>query len=80
MRKKSAAGGRDAALSARPRPGGTRKLTPKGAAPLLALAWRAPPAERPRGTMPLLADTRIELEVVDTISDETVRRALKKTG
>jgi hypothetical protein len=30
--------------------------------------------------MPLLADTLIELEVVDTISDETVRRALKKTG
>jgi hypothetical protein len=30
--------------------------------------------------MQLLADRLVELEVVDTISDETVRRALKKTS
>ena len=80
IRKKYAARGRDAALSDRPRPGGTRKLTPKGEATLIALACSAPPAERPSWTMHLLADKLIALEVVDTISDETVRRALKKTG
>ena len=30
--------------------------------------------------MQLLADKLVELEVVDSISDETVRRALKKTS
>ena len=30
--------------------------------------------------MQLLADKLVELEVVDTVSDETVRRALKKTS
>jgi hypothetical protein len=30
--------------------------------------------------MQLLADKLVELEIVDTISDETVRRTLKKTN
>jgi hypothetical protein len=30
--------------------------------------------------MQLLADTLVELEVVDAISDETVRRRLQKTS
>lgn len=34
--------------------------------------------DRKHWTMQLLADKLIELKVVDTISDETVRRALKK--
>jgi hypothetical protein len=29
--------------------------------------------------MQLLADELVELEIVDAVSDETVRRALKKT-
>jgi putative transposase len=28
--------------------------------------------------MPILADTLVELQVIDAISDETVRRTLKK--
>ncbi len=36
------------------------------------------PEGRTYWTMQLLADTLVELHVVDTISDETVRRRLKK--
>ncbi len=45
----------------------------------MALAWSAPPEGRSRWTMQLLADRLVELALVATISDETVRRTLKKT-
>jgi transposase len=80
IRKKYADGGLETALHDRPRPGGARKLPPQGEATLLALACSAPPEERSSWTMQLLADKLIDLDVVDTISDETVRRTLKKTG
>jgi transposase len=72
-------GGLEGALNERPRPGGQRKLTGKQEAYLLALASSDPPAEgKKRWTMQLLADRLVELEVVDSISDETVRRTLKR--
>jgi transposase len=80
IRKKYAAGGLETALHDRPRPGGARKLTPKGEATLIALACSAPPEERPSWTMQLLADKWIALDVVEMLSDETVQRTLKKTG
>jgi transposase len=80
IRKKYAEGGLETALHDRSRPGGERKLTPKGEATLIALACSAPPEERASWTMQLLADRLIALDIVDTISDETVRRTLKKTG
>lgn len=46
---------------------------------LLALAQGEPPAGRARWTLHLLADELVRLEVVDTVSHETVRKALKKT-
>lgn len=46
---------------------------------LLALAQGEPPAGRARWTLHLLADELVRLEVVDTVSYETVRKALKKT-
>lgn len=45
---------------------------------LTALACSAPPAGCARWTLRLLADRLVELEVVEAISHETVRRALKK--
>ena len=51
--KKYAAGGLETALHDRPRPGGARKLTPKGEATLIALACSDPPEERPSWTMQL---------------------------
>lgn len=46
---------------------------------LLALAQGEPPAGRARWTLQLLADELVRLEVLDTVSYETVRKALKKT-
>lgn len=67
------------ALYERPRPGGERKLNGKGEAFLVALACSTPPEEREHWTMQLLADRLVEVGVVETISDETVRRTMKKT-
>ena len=62
------------------RPSRERKLDGKGEARLIALACSAPPDGRKEWTMRLLADKLVELEVVDAISDETVRRVMKKTS
>lgn len=48
-------------------------------AQLIAVACSPPPAGRSKWTLQLLADKLVALEVVDSISDQTVRRALKKT-
>jgi transposase len=72
-------GGVGWALSERPRPGARRKLDGKAEAYLVALACSAPPNGQARWTMQLLADRLVALEQVDAVSDETVRRALKKT-
>ena len=44
------------------------------------LACSTPPAGRNRWTLRLLADQVVELEIVDSLSHETVRQTLKKTG
>jgi transposase len=73
--------GLDAALDRkhRERPAREIKLDGRAEAQLIALACSAPPEGRATWTMKLLADKLVELEVVDSISDETVRLALKKT-
>ena len=68
-----------AALHERPRPGGRPKLDAKQEAFLVALACSNAPSGRGHWTMQLLADRLVALGVVETISDETVRRTLKKT-
>ena len=67
-------------LEDKPRPGRERKLDGKQEAFLVALACSDAPGERENWTMQLLADWLVELKVIDEpISDETVRRRLKKT-
>jgi transposase len=61
------------------RPSRERTLDGAAEARLIAVACSEPPEGRARWTMQLLADRLVELEVVDTVSDETVRRTLKKT-
>lgn len=56
----------------------TPKLDGEKQARLVALACSQPPEGRARWTLRLLAGRLVELEVVDTVSYETVRRALKK--
>jgi transposase len=57
-----------------------RKLDGRGEAKLIALACSAPPPGRAKWTLRLLADTLVELKVVEDISHEAVRRTLKKTS
>jgi transposase len=47
---------------------------------LIALSCSLPPKGRSRWSLHLLADTMVELEIVEGISHETVRQALKKTN
>ena len=47
---------------------------------LIALACSRPPEGRARWTLRLLADRLVELEVVEAVSHETVRRSLQKTS
>ncbi len=67
-------------LERKPRraPAVTPVLDGEQQARLTALACSRPPAGRARWTLRLLAERLVELDVVDTISHETVRRALKK--
>ena len=46
----------------------------------MALACSQPPDGRAGWTLHLLADQLVEREIMDSISPETVRRCLKKTG
>jgi transposase len=68
--------GLEAALHDAPRPGGTRKLSGKEEALLIATACSAPPEGRARWTLDLLADRMVALTDHERVSDETVRRRL----
>lgn len=80
VRKSFVEDGLKAALTHK-RPYRTRRVSLNGEqeAKLIALACSAPPAGRKCWTMQLLADKLVELEIVESISDETVRTRLKKT-
>jgi transposase len=58
----------------------TRKLDGRQEARLIALACSKPPAGKARWTLRLLAEEMVEMEVVDSLSHETVRQTLKKTS
>ena len=62
-----------------PRMGSKPMLDAKQESLLIALACSDAPEGRHEWTMQLLADKLVELKVVEQISDETVRRTLKKT-
>lgn len=80
VRKAYVEQGLEAAITAKPairhRP---RKLDGAGEAKLIAVACGPAPEGRARWTLQLLADKLVELKVVDSISDDTVHRTLKKT-
>ena len=79
-RKRFVEGNLARALNEDPRPGSLPKLGDKQEAFLIATACSTPPAGRPKWTSQLLAERMVELQQVDTLSDETVRRTLKKTN
>jgi hypothetical protein len=81
VRARYVAAGLDAAIYRKP-PARSyrRRLDGEQEAHLVALACSAPPEGRKRWTLRLLADRLVELEVVESVSYETVRQALKQTG
>ncbi len=79
IRQRCVEEGVELALKERPRQGSNRKLDGKTEAFLVATACSEAPEGRESWTMQLLADRLVELNLVESISDETVRRTLKKT-
>jgi transposase len=82
LRKRLVTEGFEAALERQKRqePPTPPKLDGEGEAKLIAMRLGKPPAGYGHWTLQLLADELVALEVVDSISAETVRQVLKKTG
>jgi transposase len=80
IRKRFVEGGLERALNEDPRPGQKRKLDGRGEAQLIAVACSQAPDGHDHWALRLLADKLVQLEVVESISYETVRRTLKKTS
>ena len=76
-----AQGGLEAALNRSPQPPRPekRKLDGEQEAHLVALLCSQPPDGYERWSMRLVADKLVELEIVESVSHETVRHVLKKT-
>ena len=79
-RKQAVERGPMSLLTRKPQDGSKRrKLDGAGEAQLVKLACSTPPEGYARWTMQMLADELVVLNVVDSISDESVRRTLQKT-
>lgn len=70
--------GLEGALNEKPRSGKPLKLTGRDEAKLSLIACSEPPEGRVRWSIRLLTDKLIELNIVDSISRESVRQYLKK--
>ena len=68
----------ESALVERPRPGQKRKLDERAEAHLVAIACSDPPEGHTHWTLKLLANKMVELDYVDSVAKETVRKTLKK--
>jgi hypothetical protein len=80
VRKQYAEHGLEAALNRRPPVREyRRKLDGAQEARLVALSCSQPPLGQARWSLRLLADQLVELEVVEAVSYQTVRRVLEKT-
>ncbi len=81
VRRRFVTEGVDAAIDHRPQPARPDKIKIKGDVEqrLVKLACTDPPRGRCHWTLKLLADEMVVLGLVDSISTETVRQALKKT-
>lgn len=62
------------------RPSRSPRLDGRAEAHLIALHCSPPPEGAVRWTLKLLADRLVELEVVESVSAQTVQRTLKKTN
>lgn len=82
LRQRFVEQGLEAALERKKRefPPRERLLDGDGEAKLIALSCSQAPEGYSRWTLHLLADKLVELQIVETISHETVRQVLKKTN
>lgn len=79
LKKRFVEEGFEAALSRKPVTNAhRRKITGDDEAHLIALCCRKAPEGHKTWTLRLLAETMVELAMVDSVSHETVRRTLKK--
>jgi hypothetical protein len=82
LRKRLVTEGFEVALECKKRqePPTPPKLDGEGEAKLIAMRLGKPPTGYGHWTLQLLADELVALEIVDSISHETVRKVLKKTA
>lgn len=78
VRKRFVAEGLEAALTEKPRKGGPAVLDGKGEAVVIALACSPAPDGRAVWTAGMLANRLVELKVVESVSEDTILRVLKK--
>lgn len=78
VRRRFALGGLDAALDERPRPGARPVLDGQGEAIVIATACSPVPEGRATWTARMIADRLVELQVVESVSEDTILRVLKK--
>jgi len=80
VRQRFAQQGIESIFKEKPRPGRAPKLSPRQHAQLTALACTEAPTGRTRWSLRLLADQLVKLEIVESISYQTIAEALKKTS
>ena len=81
VRKRFVEEGFEAALSRKPVTNvHRRKITGEEEAHLIALCCSQAPEGHERWTLRMLADKMVELDIVESVSHETIRRTLKKTN
>lgn len=80
VRRRYCEEGLDAALSERPRPGGSSKLSEKQAQRVVALACTDPPEGFARWSLRLLTSEAIRRRIVPEVSREPIRVVLREHG
>lgn len=80
VRRQFVVEGLETALSEKPRSGAPPKFKERDRAKITALACSQPPEGYGRWTLRLLAEKMVELEMVESISHDTVDKVLKKTN
>jgi transposase len=78
VRRRFCSGGLDAALNEKPRPGAVPILDGKAEAIVIATACSPTPDGKATWTARMLANRLVELKVVESISEDTILRVLKK--
>ena len=78
IRRRFVAEGLESALAEKPRSGGPAELDGKAEAVVIALACSPVPKGRTVWTAGMLANRLVELRIVESVSEDTVLRVLKK--